>query len=183
MKIITLAIASILFMSMISQDSKEKTIFDFKVKALDGTEFNMSDLKGQRVMIVNTASECGLTPQYEQLQELYQTYKKANFIIIAFPSNDFGAQEPGSSNEIAAFCKKNYGVTFPVMEKIVVKGKDKHPLYKYLTMKSENGILDNEVSWNFQKYLIGKDGKLVKMIDPRVLPNDTQIIDWIESDH
>ena len=133
-------------------------------------------------MIVNTASQCGLTPQYEQLEEVYENYKDSNFVIIGFPANNFMGQEPGTDEEIASFCKKNYGVTFPMMSKIDVKGKDIHPLYKFLTEKEQNGLEDNEVKWNFQKYLIGEEGRLEKVISPRMLPNDSEVIDWIKKD-
>ena len=130
-------------------------------------------------MIVNTASECGLTPQYKDLEALFEKYKNKNFVIIGFPSNDFGSQEPGTNTEIATFCKKNYGVTFPMMSKIAVKGNGKHPLYQFLTEKAKNGLQDSQVKWNFQKYLINEQGKLIKVIDPQVLPNDESIINWI----
>lgn len=156
-----------------------KTLHDFKVKSIDGKEFDLASLKGKKVMVVNTASECGLTPQYEELQKLYETYGDKNFTIIAFPANNFGAQEPGTNEEIATFCKKNYGVTFPVMEKISVKGEDIHPVYQWLTKKAENGVLDSEVQWNFQKYLIDESGKLVKMIPPKQSPMSEEVINWI----
>ncbi|WP_408733692.1 glutathione peroxidase [Flavobacterium nakdongensis] len=156
------------------------TIYDFKVKDLAGAEFDFTSLKGKKIMIVNTASECGLTPQYEQLQTVYETYKDENFVIVGFPANNFGAQEPGTNEQIATFCKKNYGVTFPMMAKISVKGNDMHPIYQFLTQKVKNGLQDSEVQWNFQKYLIDENGHLVKVISPRTLPNDAEIINWIE---
>ena len=164
-----------------SKDKTMKTIHQFTVKDIAGNDFDFSDLKGKKIMVVNTASECGLTPQYEQLEALYQEFKDSNFVIVGFPANNFGAQEPGSNEQIATFCKKNYGVTFPMMSKISVKGEDTHELYQFLTKKSENGVLDSEVQWNFQKYLIDEKGTLVKMIEPRVLPNDISIINWIKS--
>lgn len=132
-------------------------------------------------MIVNTASKCGLTPQYEQLQAIYDKYKDQNFTIIGFPANNFLKQEPGTDAEIATFCEKNYGVTFPMMSKISVKGKDMHEVYKFLTQKSKNGLEDSKVSWNFQKYLLDENGELVSIISPRTLPTDTSITDWIEN--
>jgi glutathione peroxidase len=131
-------------------------------------------------MIVNTASKCGLTPQYEQLEDLYTKYKNKNFVIIGFPANDFMSQEPGSDQQIAQFCQLNYGVSFPMMSKISVKGKEMHPVYQFLTQKSKNGIEDSKVEWNFQKYLIDEKGHLSKVISPRILPNDPSIIAWIE---
>jgi glutathione peroxidase len=131
-------------------------------------------------MIVNTASKCGLTPQYEQLEALYTKYKNKNFVIVGFPANDFMSQEPGSDKEIAQFCQLNYGVSFPMMSKISVKGKEMHPVYQFLTQKAKNGKEDSKVEWNFQKYLIDENGQLSKVISPRILPNDPSIIAWIE---
>jgi len=159
---------------------EQGSIYTFKVKDLSGNEFDFASLKGKKILIVNTASECGLTPQYEQLQAVYEKYKNSNFVIVGFPANNFGAQEPGTNAEIGAFCKKNYGVTFPMMEKISVKGSDMHVLYHFLTQKSKNGLKDSEVEWNFQKYLIDENGHLAAVMSPRVLPNDTSIINWIE---
>ncbi|CAM4419572.1 glutathione peroxidase [Flavobacterium terrigena] len=156
------------------------SIYTFKVKDLSGNEFDFASLKGKKILIVNTASECGLTPQYEQLQAIYEKYKDKNFVIVGFPANNFGAQEPGTNAEIGAFCKKNYGVTFPMMEKISVKGSDMHEVYQFLTQKSKNGLEDSEVEWNFQKYLIDENGHLFDVISPRVLPNDKSITNWIE---
>ena len=164
----------------IQNKNKMGTIHTFKVKDIAGNDFDLASLKGKKVMIVNTASECGLTPQYAQLEELYDTFKDKNFIIIGFPANNFGAQEPGSNEQIATFCQKNYGVSFPMMEKISVKGEDTHPLYLYLTQKSKNGLEDNEVKWNFQKYLINEEGVLEKVIAPQTLPIDEEIINWIK---
>ena len=156
------------------------TIYDFKVKDLAGAEFDFASLKGKKIMIVNTASECGLTLQYEQLQAVYESYKDKNFVIVGFPANNFGAQEPGTNEQIATFCKKKYGVTFPMMAKISVNGNDMHPIYQFLTQKAKNGFQDSEVQWNFQKYLIDENGHLVKVISPRTLPTDVEIINWIE---
>lgn len=159
----------------------QNSFYDFKVKDIDGNDFELSSLKGKKVLVVNTASKCGLTPQYEQLQELYEKYSDKNFTIIGFPANNFMKQEPGTNEEIAEFCQKNYGVTFQMMSKISVKGDDMHPLYKWLTSKSKNGVLDSEVGWNFQKYLIDENGKLVEMVEPKVKPNDDKIVSWITS--
>ena len=132
-------------------------------------------------MIVNTASKCGLTPQYKDLEALYEQYKSKGFVIVGFPANNFAEQEPGTNQEIAAFCQKNYGVTFPMMEKVSVKGSDMAPIYQFLTQKSKNGLQDSEVEWNFQKYLINEKGELVKVISPRTLPTDAEIVNWIKS--
>lgn len=158
-----------------------KTIYDYTVTTIDGKSFSLAELKGKKVMIVNTASKCGLTPQYKELEELYKKYENQGFVIIGFPANDFLSQEPGSNEEIESFCQKNYGVSFPMMSKISVKGKEMEPLYQFLTTKSLNNLEDNEVKWNFQKYLINEEGKLEKVISPRTSPLDASIIEWIES--
>jgi glutathione peroxidase len=158
----------------------QKSFYDFKVKDIDGKEFNLSSLKGKKVLVVNTASKCGNTPQYADLEKLYKEYGNQKFVIIGFPANNFGAQEPGSDTEIKTFCTANYGVTFPMMSKISVKGGDIHPLYQWLTSKSQNGVLDSEVKWNFQKYLIDENGHLVDMVDPKVKPDDDKIVSWIK---
>ncbi|WP_274475639.1 glutathione peroxidase [Mangrovimonas aestuarii] len=162
-------------------DMKKEDIYQFAVTDLYGNDFKFSDLKGKKVMVVNTASECGLTPQYEQLQELYDNFKDDNFVIVGFPANDFGHQEPGTDEEIAKFCKQNYGVTFPMMSKISVKGDEMHPVYQFLTQKSKNGYEDSEVEWNFQKYLINENGHVVRAVSPKTLPIDESIIEWIEN--
>lgn len=160
--------------------TKKESIHQFKVKDIDGKDFDLAQLKGKKVMIVNTASKCGLTPQYKELQTLYETYKDQNFVIIGFPANDFMSQEPGTNDEIATFCATNYGVSFPMMSKISVKGKDMHPLYKMLTQKAKNGLEDNEVQWNFQKYLINAQGELEQVISPRTSPSDAAVVRWIK---
>lgn len=159
---------------------KKENIYQFSVKDLSGNDFKFSDLKGKKIMVVNTASKCGLTPQYKQLQSIYDTYKDKEFIVVGFPANDFMEQEPGNNLTIAAFCKENYGVTFPMMDKITVKGNSMHDVYRFLTQKAKNGLQDSEVAWNFQKYLLDDKGELVKVISPKMLPNDPSIIDWIE---
>lgn len=155
-------------------------IYGFKVTDLYGDDFDFAALKGKKILIVNTASKCGLTPQYKDLQALYDKYKDQNFIIVGFPANDFMSQEPGSDEEIAEFCELNFGVTFPMMSKISVKGKDIAPIYKFLTQESQNGFADSEVEWNFQKYLINENGQLEKVVGPRILPTDDEIVKWIE---
>ncbi|QGY42106.1 redoxin family protein [Maribellus comscasis] len=178
MKKIIFFIATAFFLSFVTY--AQNTIHEFKVDDIDGNSFDLSSLKGKKVLVVNTASKCGLTPQYEQLQELYETYGGEDFVIIGFPANNFANQEPGSNEEIEEFCQKNYGVTFPMMSKISVKGDDMHPVYQWLTQKNRNGVMDSEVSWNFQKYLINKNGELVEMIAPKTKPNDEKIINWIK---
>jgi len=163
-----------------NDQKKPENIYQFSVTDLYGDTFNFSSVKGKKVMIVNTASKCGFTPQYEHLQKLYDTYKDKNFVIIGFPANNFGQQEPGTNKEIAAFCKENYGVTFPMMSKISVKGDDMHDVYQFLTKKDKNGFADSEVAWNFQKYLLDDKGELVQVVESNILPTDTSIISWIE---
>lgn len=175
-------IVLIILLAMISSAtfSQNKSFYDFKVQTIDGENFDLSTLKGKKVLVVNTASKCGFTPQYEDLQKLYEKYKDKNFVIIGFPANNFMNQEPGSNQEIKQFCSANYGVTFPMMTKISVKGDDIHPLYQWLTEKERNGVMDSKVKWNFQKYMIDEDGNLVDMASPRTNPLDEQIINWIE---
>lgn len=158
-----------------------ENLYQFKVTDLEGNEFEMASLRGKKVLIVNTASKCGLTPQYKDLQALYEKYSDKNFVIIGFPANNFMSQEPGTNEEIGAFCQKNYGVTFPMMSKISVKGNDMAPIYQFLTQKSKNGLQDSEVEWNFQKYLINEKGELEKVISPRTSPKDNEILDWLAS--
>ena len=159
----------------------KQNIYQFKVTDLSGKEFDFASLKGKKVMIVNTASKCGLTPQYKDLQAIYDQYKDKNLVIVGFPANNFMEQEPGSNEEIATFCERNYGVTFPMMDKISVKGDDMAPVYQFLTQKSKNGVQDSEVEWNFQKYLLNENGELVKVVSPRTLPTDKEIVDWIKA--
>ncbi len=157
-----------------------KSFYDFEVKDINGDKYDMSQLKGKKVMVVNVASKCGLTPQYEQLQQLHEEFGAKGFVIIGFPANNFMGQEPGSEKEIQTFCTENYGVTFQMMSKISVKGDDIDPLYKWLTTKEENKFEDSKVSWNFQKYLISKEGKIEKVISPKTKPYDPEIIKWIK---
>lgn len=159
----------------------KETIYQYKVEDLSGNSFDFASLKGKKVMIVNTASKCGLTPQYKDLEAIYKEYKDKGFVIVGFPANNFASQEPGTNAEIGAFCQQNYGVTFPMMDKVSVKGDDMCEVYKFLTQKSKNGLQDSEVEWNFQKYLINEKGELVKVIKPKTLPTDPEIINWIKS--
>jgi glutathione peroxidase len=177
-KILQLILALFLGLNALSQTSK--TIYDFKVKDIDGNDFTFRSLQGKKILIVNTASKCGFTPQYADLEKLYQEYKDRNLVIVGFPSNDFMGQEPGSNDEIKNFCQVNYGVSFLMMSKISVKGKDQHPLYQWLTQKAKNGVLDSEVAWNFQKYLIDEEGHLVDMLRPRENPYSEKIIRWLQ---
>lgn len=192
MKNIAILICSALFMTapQIQAQTSHKpkkdvmtkeNIYQFKVEDLSGDTFDFASLKGKKVMIVNTASKCGLTPQYKDLEAIYKEYKDKGFVIVGFPANNFASQEPGTNKEIETFCQQNYGVTFPMMNKVSVKGDDMCEIYKFLTQKSKNGLQDSEVEWNFQKYLINEKGELVKVIKPKTLPTDPEIIKWIKS--
>ena len=174
----------ILFFStffLFMNNSLSQSIHSFTVEDINGEIFEFKNLKGKKIMIVNTASKCGLTPQYKELEELYKKYLSEDFVIVGFPANNFLKQEPGNNQEIALFCSSTYGVSFPMMAKISVKGKDMHPIYKFLTNKELNGITNNSVKWNFQKYLLDKNGELFKVISPQKSPFDEEIIQWIEN--
>ena len=157
----------------------QTSFYDLKAKTIDGQDFSFASLKGKKVMIVNTASKCGYTPQYKDLEAVYKQYASKNFVIIGFPANNFGSQEPGTNQEIKEFCTQNFGVSFPMMSKISVKGDDINPVYQWLTKKSLNGVLDSEVAWNFQKYLIDEQGHLVLMVLSKEKPDSERIINWI----
>lgn len=157
----------------------QKSIYDYKVKDINNEDFHLADLKGKKILIVNTASECGLTPQYSDLQELYEQHGGENFVIVGFPSNDFMNQEPGTNEEIKTFCSRNYGVTFPMMSKISVKGEDIAPIYQWLTSKELNNKEDSQVKWNFQKYLIDEEGNLVAVFSPTTKPLSDEIVNKI----
>lgn len=160
--------------------AQEKNFHDFTVRTIDGAEFPLSQLAGKKVMVVNVASKCGNTPQYKPLQALYEKYSDEGFVIVGFPANNFGGQEPGTNEEIKTFCELNYGVTFPMMAKISVAGEDIHPLYAWLTRKSENGREDAPVTWNFQKFLIDEQGNWVASVAPKTLPDAEEVVRWIE---
>lgn len=186
--ILLITAAVIGFAFVIAPDSKtddmkeKKEIFDIAVTTIDGDSITMEDFKGKKLMIVNVASKCGYTKQYEGLQKLYEKYGGEEFEIIGFPANNFMNQEPGTNEEIKEFCSLNYNVTFPMMAKISVKGKDKHPLYQWLTTKTLNGVADSKVKWNFQKYFVDASGNLVGMLSTQTKPDDKKIIDWLEQD-
>lgn len=170
---------TLLFMFMSFTAAQTKSIYNYTVKDINGKDFNFSQLKGKKILIVNTASKCGFTPQYADLEKLYKEYKDKNLVIIGFPANDFMKQEPGTDADIKTFCSVNYGVTFPMMSKISVKGNDMAPVYKWLTQKELNGVKDSNVSWNFQKYLIDENGKLVDVIPPKEKPYSERILSWL----
>lgn len=163
----------------VSAQSKQ-SFYDFTVKTIEGQEYPLSELKGKKVLIVNVASKCGFTPQYKELQELYDTYKDQNFVVIGFPANNFLWQEPGTNSEIAQFCSLKYGVTFPMMEKISVKGKEMAPLYQWLTEKARNGKQDAPVGWNFQKFMVDEHGNWVGMVPSKTSPLSDTIVNWIK---
>lgn len=152
-----------------------KSIHDFKVDGLDGKTIDFSAFKGKKILIVNTASECGYTRQYEGLQKLYDTYND-KLVIVGFPANNFGGQEPGSNETIAAFCKKSFGVTFPMAAKVSVKGNDIAPIFKWLSNKTENGVMDAEIKWNFGKFLLDESGNLIQYFPSKVEPMNEEII-------
>ncbi|WP_369800966.1 MULTISPECIES: glutathione peroxidase [unclassified Flavobacterium] len=159
----------------------KETIYQFKVEDLSGNSFDFASLKGKKIMIVNTASKCGLTPQYKDLEAVYKEYKDKGLVIVGFPANNFASQEPGTNEEIATFCQLNYGVTFPMMDKVSVKGDDMAAIYQFLTQKSKNGLKDSTVEWNFQKYLINEKGELEKVISPKTLVTDPEVLNWIKA--
>lgn len=167
--------------SFFGQNSNNpSSIHQFKAKDIDGKMIDFSQFKGKKLLIVNTASQCGFTPQYKDLEALYQKYKDKNFMIIAFPCNDFGNQEPGDAAEIKSFCQKNYGVSFMVMEKVKIKGENISPIYQWLTQKEKNGVKSSTVMWNFQKYLIDENGHLVDYFSSMTNPLSEKITNWIE---
>lgn len=154
------------------------SIYDFNVDGLDGNKIDFSKYKGQKILIVNTASKCGLTPQYEGLESLYKQYK-GKLVIIGFPANNFNGQEPGTSKEIEEFCKKNYGVTFPMADKISVKGDDTHELYKYLKEQAKAKGFTDPVTWNFGKFLINEKGVLIATFSPKTQPMSDEILQYL----
>ncbi|HMX79783.1 MAG TPA: glutathione peroxidase [Ferruginibacter sp.] len=155
--------------------SQTRSIYDFKVAGLDGDTIDFAQFKGKKILIVNTASKCGFTPQYEDLEKLYKTYKD-KLVIVGFPANNFFSQEPGSNETISEFCKKNYGVSFPMAAKISVKGKNIAPIYKWLCDKEENGVMDAKISWNFNKFLLDENGKIIAHFKSAVKPMSEEIV-------
>lgn len=182
----TLIFSSLISLSLIlvsffkKRGTPSSSIHAFKVNTLEGQPFDFASLKGKKILIVNTASKCGLTPQFEQLQALYEKYKDRHFVVIGFPCNQFASQDPGSAAEIQSFCTRNYGVSFPMMEKVDVKGETAAAIYKWLTSKDNNGVESSTVKWNFQKYMIDENGFLVGHVSPFKKPDCKKIINWIE---
>ncbi len=157
----------------------EDSVHDFKVKNINGDEIDLTEYKGKVLLIVNVASKCGNTPQYDPLQSLYDQYEKKGLVVMGFPANNFGGQEPGSDEEIAEFCSSKYSVEFPMFSKVSVKGDDKAPLFSYLT-SAENPDKEGDISWNFEKFLVGKDGKLIRRFGAKVKPTDSSLVEAIE---
>ena len=157
------------------------SVYDFTLNDIDGKSVSLSLYRGKVLMLVNVASKCGFTPQYEDLEKLYQTYKDRGFVILGFPANNFLGQEPGTDFEIKSFCTLKYGVTFPIFAKISVKGKDKHPLYRFLTDKQTNPDFSGEIKWNFSKFIIGRDGKIIERFAPITSPESKDVIKTIEA--
>ena len=177
----TLALIAFLCLIFVQVSGQDKNLYSFKAKTIEGEVLNFADLKGKKILLVNTASKCGLTPQYKDLQTLFETFGGDSFTIVGFPANNFGKQEPGSNHQISEFCSINYGVTFQMMEKIDVKGGNIHPIYSWLTRKSENGQFDAPVSWNFQKFMIDENGNLVGFAPPKEKPDSERIVNWIKT--
>ena len=175
-----LLIYYLVFLAFSTVAGQKKTLHDFTARTIDGQEYDFMQLKGKKVLIVNTATECSLTAQFKKLQELYEEYGGDDFEIVAFPSNDFGNQEPGNNEQIQSFCTLKYGVSFLLMEKISIKGEDIHPIYKWLTSSEENGSLDGRVIWNFQKFMIDENGIPVDFLSPVTGPYNRKIISWLQ---
>ncbi len=179
-KLIFFALIATLALSAIAQDKKEKPMspfYTFTMKTLDGKQKPLAEYKGKVVMVVNTASFCGYTPQYKDLEAIYKQYKDKGFVILGFPANDFGKQEPGSDKDIATFCERNYGVSFDMFSKISVKGDDIHPLYKYLTAETD---FKGEIGWNFTKFLVDKNGNVVAKYTSKIKPTEKEVTSKIE---
>jgi glutathione peroxidase len=181
MKMFMLTVTA-LFLTAGTLPAQEKKTMDtpfysFTMKTLEGKDRSLADFKGKVVLVVNTASFCGYTPQYKDLETVYKQYKDKGFVVIGFPANNFGKQEPGKDNDIAAFCERNYGVTFPMFSKISVKGEDIHPLYKYLTTQT---AFKEEIGWNFTKFIVDRNGNIVARFASKVKPTDKEVLAKIE---
>lgn len=158
----------------------QKSMYEFTMKDIDGRDVKLDAYKGKTVMIVNTASKCGLTPQYEGLQKIYDKYKDRGFVVLGFPANNFMGQEPGTEKEIKEFCSLNYKVSFPMFSKISVKGADQHPFYTFLTNKQSNPGFDGDITWNFEKFLADENGVIVARFSPKTLPDAPEVVAAIE---
>ena len=171
-----------LFLFAMAAVAGEKTIYDFTMNSIDGEATPLRQYRGKVVLVVNVASRCGFTPQYAELEKVYEKYKDRGLVILGFPANNFGGQEPGSNQEIKTFCSTKYNVTFPMMAKVSVKGEDKTPLYQYLTDKTVNPQTGGEIQWNFTKFLIGPAGRPTARFEPNVSPDDAQVTSAIEKE-
>lgn len=165
---------------LICQSLKEKSSLDFKILDIKGKPVNLSDFKGKVVLIVNVASKCGYTPQYEQLEQIYEKYKSRGFVVLGFPANEFKQQEPGTNEEILNFCTSKYNVSFPMFSKIVVKGEGQTELYKFLTDSETDPDFSGEITWNFEKFLLDRDGTIIARYKPKIRPDDPEVISTIE---
>lgn len=178
-----LATALVLFaVSARAEDSKDKSVYGFSMKDIDGKNVDLSQYKGKVALVVNVASKCGYTPQYKNLEAVYEKYHEKGFEILAFPANEFKAQEPGSNAEIKEFCTSTYHTKFPLFSKIVVKGEGQAPLYQYLTSTDANQQTAGDIKWNFTKFLVSKDGKVVARFEPKVKPDDKEVVEAIEKE-
>jgi len=177
-KVLMVLFFAAITVSALAQDAT--SFYDYKMTDINGNTFDMSELKGKKVLLVNTATQCGFTPQFSDMEKLYKEYKDKNFVVVAIPSNDFGDKEPGSNEEIKNYVDKNYGVTFPIMAKTSVKGDSENPIYKWLTNKDLNGVMDTKVAWNYQKYMIDENGKLIGIIEPKESPSSDKVIEWLK---
>ncbi|MGE0608162.1 MAG: glutathione peroxidase [Pirellulales bacterium] len=183
--ILLLAACAVVGSATWAADKKEKDVapaLSFKMKSLAGKDVDLAKYKGKVLLVVNVASQCGLTPQYEGLEALHEKYNDKGLAVMGFPANEFGAQEPGTDTEIAEFCQKNYGVKFDMFSKIVVKGKGQHPLYKYLTSLDTEPKGAGDISWNFEKFLIGRDGNVVARFEPKAAPDSPEVVTAIEAE-
>jgi glutathione peroxidase len=176
------AIACVAFFGALAGAADVPAVLNFKMKSIDGKEVNLAAHQGKVVLIVNVASKCGLTPQYEALQKLHEKYNEKGLVVLGVPANEFGAQEPGADSEIAEFCKSKYDVSFPMLSKVVVKGDGICPLYKHLTSKESNPKFAGEITWNFEKFLIGRNGEVVSRFAPRTKPEAKEVVDAIEAE-
>lgn len=173
-----LTLLAIVTLSAFTLKGGDPTIHTFKVKSIEGGTIDFSKFKGKKILVVNTASKCGYTPQYEALEKIYEEYKD-KLVVVGFPANNFKEQEPGSDAEIQQFCKARYGVTFPLSSKVSVKGDDTAPIYKWLTSKTENGVLDATIAWNFNKFLLDENGKMIAYFPSNVKPDSEEILKYL----
>jgi glutathione peroxidase len=178
--LIAITVLAVIYSFYIKKGKPISSIHQFKCQSIDGTTIDFSLFKGKKMLIVNTASKCGFTPQFKALEELFIKYKDKNFVVVGFPCNQFGSQDPGTSGEIKEFCTRNYGVTFLMMEKVNVKGDSISEIYRWLTNKKENGVMNSSVKWNFQKYMIDENGFLVDYVFSFKSPTSQKIVSWIE---